>query len=133
MTHPLAAIRRRYECWPALTYHEERDGECVARAWILIDGTYQVFDLIDPAGDARLALQFLADAHHDIGELLQIIDGLATQIESVSQGWGSCLLCRAERPGHNAGCLMSALEGGRAARIDEATLEGLVANYRRSQ
>ena len=131
MTHELAAIRRRHERWPSLTYHEERNDDLVARAWVLIDGTYQVFDLDEPAGDERIALQFLADAHADIGALLQIIDGLALQIDQVSAGWGSCLLCRAERPGHNAGCLLAALEGGRAARIDEATLGTLLANYRR--
>jgi len=73
MTHPLTAIRRRHDCWPSLTYHEDRDGELVARSWILIDGTYHVFDLDEPNGDERIALQFLADAHRDVGELLQII------------------------------------------------------------
>lgn len=129
-THPLVAIRRRWERWPSLTYHEQREGECVARAWLLIDGVYQVFDLEPPAGDERLVLQFLADAHNDIGQLLQIIDDVAAQIESVSAGWGSCLLCRAERPGHNAGCLMGALESERRL-LDPAELDKLLANYRR--
>lgn len=130
-THPLAAIRRRHERWPALTYHEERDGDYVITAAILLDGA-RVLDLDEPAGDERLALQFLADAHSDVGQLLQIIDGLALQIDQVSQAWGSCLICQAEKPGHNAGCLLGALEGGRAARIDAATLEQLVKGYRRA-